>query len=1320
MIVGRLQQLLAGHADIENRDFTQLLAEVAVTLCAELPVDWFDQNPLNAANLELALRAASTQTQQQKNSDLYNKLLSATLRLICAAASGMPSFERTAEAGSVQRLASSMPEIAQSITIALQIESHAVGDGSSEARREADYRHEIVQSLDYVELFGADLPPESRRHALSVAYVSLSLEQQGRDGPESRLLPTEDLLATLGPSATRLLVRGEAGSGKSTLFRWIAIQAAQLSSQRVYPTFQRGIDSSHGTSSWQSRIPILVRLRDCKHGRLPDPDGFPALAAQLFQHHPAGWFSGVLKASRGLVLLDGVDEVPTDAREDIRRQLEKLLASYRGNYFVLSTRPEAVPPRWLNELGFREARLNPMTARDREQFIVKWHKAIAEELAKQGRNGGHLRETAALLKEKLNDSPPIARLATNPLLCAMICALHNERRHILPESQSELCEALCQMLLHRREIESGLALQEFAEEYRSLAYEDKRAIVENIAFYMVQNGESSIGLATAERKVADGVQRQPRHAGADPAVICRALIERSGLLREPRPGHVDFIHNTFKEYLASNRFVSDEHIGQLAARADDASWQPVIFFSAATRRHGFATRLIERILQSNGSSALGSPSNDSELAKDGHRRRVLIALRCRAVALDLEPALNAQLDTLRAALFPPRSLADAEVLAMGGDTLVPYLQRRPEYSVQEKIICLRALRLIGTSRAMRAMREYLNDRAEAVVEELAQALDPLEIPSVQDMLRSHRRLPETIARQVTDLTHVDAIADLTELDLRGTRVHDLLPLTKLRKLRSLSVDGSHIGDISPIDHCESLNALTLERFVNFVTDTLGKMKRLKQRLQSLVVFSSGIDLEILSDYHNLNDLQLIHAEIIQFRCMSNLRNLQSLTLSLSSMQDLSPLRALTKLTNLTLSCAECLDISFIANCTKLEVLQLFSDVKDLSLGKNLNKLRELHIQNSNISNINILEEFQELQRLTLRATQVFSLEPLRKLEKLIYLDIRNSPIRDLTFVSHVKEVLSDTLSKHETHKLEPLGKSIKTSISSTPTETCHDLIILTPLKEEWDELLAVLDTAIDTVVDPLSREYSYDFRINSYRCRGAFIGEMGETESALAVQRFVNLNPKLVVLLGIAGALHPDVKLGDVVAADVVDSYLSRSKAVSSPRTKGRYELELAGAPYRCSSALLNEVQNLQYAHAGVFKEWQSRTQTERARLMPDQGASLMQTGAINPASRIHKGHMACGPIVAASASFKDFLRQQRDRSYLAVEMEAAGLLTAMWKAGRENQTLVLRGISDTGDENKANLDGVGKGAIRRFAMRNAAAFLVAMMKAGVLPRNAP
>jgi hypothetical protein len=50
--------------------------------------------------------------------------------------------------------------------------------------------------------------------------------------------------------------------------------------------------------------------------------------------------------------------------------------------------------------------------------------------------------------------------------------------------------------------------------------------------------------------------------------------------------------------------------------------------------------------------------------------------------------------------------------------------------------------------------------------------------------------------------------------------------------------------------------------------------------------------------------------------------------------------------------------------------------------------------------------------------------------------------------------------------------------------------------------------------------------------------------------------------------------------------------------------------------------------------------------------------------------------------------------------------------------TLVIRGISDYGDERKQEFDTVGEGAVRRYAMHNATHLLWTLLEAGGLPKH--
>ena len=90
---------------------------------------------------------------------------------------------------------------------------------------------------------------------------------------------------------------------------------------------------------------------------------------------------------------------------------------------------------------------------------------------------------------------------------------------------------------------------------------------------------------------------------------------------------------------------------------------------------------------------------------------------------------------------------------------------------------------------------------------------------------------------------------------------------------------------------------------------------------------------------------------------------------------------------------------------------------------------------------------------------------------------------------------------------------------------------------------------------------------------------------------------------------------------------------------------------------------------------------------------------------------------MGAASAFVRWLRA-RDRKYLAVEMEAAGLMAAGYKQAVAARTLVLRGVSDIADERKAALEDQSTGALRRYAVRNAIRLLWSLLDAGLLARH--
>ena len=227
---------------------------------------------------------------------------------------------------------------------------------------ERRYREYLGETFDEVELFGVRVVNYRPRATLSVAYISLNVTAGNGNAtvsaPRAERLRFADLTGNREPIQTsmraetaltrwpRLLLRGQAGSGKSTLLCWVAVMAAR-----------GGLPGD--LTGWNERVPFLIKLRSYADRDLPQPEDF--IAGPLRALAPQGWVHRVLSADRGVLLVDGVDELTVAGRAEVRQWLRGLLAAYPGTRAIVTSRPAAADDRWLTAEGFSSVMLEPMT-----------------------------------------------------------------------------------------------------------------------------------------------------------------------------------------------------------------------------------------------------------------------------------------------------------------------------------------------------------------------------------------------------------------------------------------------------------------------------------------------------------------------------------------------------------------------------------------------------------------------------------------------------------------------------------------------------------------------------------------------------------------------------------------------------------------------------------------------------------------------------------------------------------------------------------------------------------------------------------------------
>lgn len=506
------------------------------------------------------------------------------------------------------------------------------GPLAEDAEFEDRYLRHTAEQYNRVTIYGVDLPNPNApgEWSLNATYLSLSAEfspdgeqsvrnrdtdrqadvpTQGEDDDE---IPASAGIATPEPLVTadralagheRVLLRGAAGSGKTTLVQWLTVSTANGS----LPAELRNL---------RGRIPFVLPVRRFARGGLPGPDDFlTAVRHPLAGEEPEGWVARVLASERALLLVDGIDEVPERERDEVRDQLRRLLRIYSGNLCLVTSRPRAVDAEWLADEGFAELTLAPMSRGQVADFITAWHDAARSD---EGRDHERLNEYEDMLLRSIPLFRELRVLATNPLMCGLICALNRDRSGSLPQGRKELYEAAVQMLLQRRDPERRVhedLLQPAprARLLRKLAY---RMLVDQSA---VLDHEAALGEIGRHVSAIPAIPRDLRHEE-----VFDDLLLRTGLLREQADRSVEFVHRTMQDYLAAHEALEQGDFELLLRHAHEEGWEEVFRMAVAHARPAECKTLLLGLLA------------PGWLGMDRIRRR-LLAASCLEHVTELDP-----------------------------------------------------------------------------------------------------------------------------------------------------------------------------------------------------------------------------------------------------------------------------------------------------------------------------------------------------------------------------------------------------------------------------------------------------------------------------------------------------------------------------------------------------------------------------------------------------------------------------------------------------------------------------------------------------------
>lgn len=176
--------------------------------------------------------------------------------------------------------------------------------------------------------------------------------------------------------------------------------------------------------------------------------------------------------------------------------------------------------------------------------------------------------------------------------------------------------------------------------------------------------------------------------------------------------------------------------------------------------------------------------------------------------------------------------------------------------------------------------------------------------------------------------------------------------------------------------------------------------------------------------------------------------------------------------------------------------------------------------------------------------------------------------------------------------------------------------------------------------------------------------DQGQTSAANAAHYLTqHFAPRFLVLLGVAGAIHADVSLGDVVIGTQVIDYGPAASTPEGPRHRG--------SAFRPPSGVVTALNDY---FSGVGEPYLLPAHQESARLG-------------HPSFRLQRGPIGTGPRVVKfkEAEERSFLSSYHEKT-LALETEAEAVARHFYEQGEDGALsgyIVLRAISDHADELK-------------------------------------
>ncbi|MEL6490858.1 MAG: NACHT domain-containing protein [Cyanobacteria bacterium J06621_3] len=354
---------------------------------------------------------------------------------------------------------------------------------------------------------------------------------------------------TIANQKQYLMVLGGPGAGKSTFLRKVGLEALR--------TFY------YERAEYQFRlIPVLLEL---KRFEADDVDIEKFITAELktcgFPEAEA-FTQNSLAQGNLLVMLDGLDEVPSANLDNVLTTIRDFVDRNDGNRFIASCRVAASGYRGRAFQRFSNVTMADFDDEQIQRFIGNW---FSDELDME-------RKTAAKCWEVLQkpENKASKELAHTPLLLTYLCLVYGGSQRF-PDNRSSLYKKALRILLEEWAAEKRILRDDI---YEGLSIEQEEILLSEIAYDGMKADQLFFDkrwLSAQIREFLASNLNAPK--GLDSEKVLNAIEVQQGILVERMEDQYSFSHLTLQEYLTAQYLIdNNEWSGLVHQHILDNRW----------------------------------------------------------------------------------------------------------------------------------------------------------------------------------------------------------------------------------------------------------------------------------------------------------------------------------------------------------------------------------------------------------------------------------------------------------------------------------------------------------------------------------------------------------------------------------------------------------------------------------------------------------------------------------------------------------------------------------------------------------------------------